>query len=537
MMQTSSKTMLSLAQTNWQTRFSRAPTRTSEGTLREIVNRIGRYYGIPVVCELSEYASTASIDLAHHKITLPTYLTKAHLPRIVFYSRHEFLHAKVMPQTAHMQAYYIALAAERGVKAPAVFANLFADQTINDYGMREEPFKLEFTKGCAAFYKDRASKLRKQEQPAAWALWHFFNMLQRAEEYVATPRKQAKMKSNSRLQLTETMKELYRLVFLDERPLEERYKEAAEIARDLFKEDESEQRGAVPCGHDELPPIKDPKELQEWVEKMRRLSPDSAMKGARASGSKRVLLDYAELQALDAYIISQSKAAAQKAKETAGGEFADDMWTPEDRVDELDMRLTLQTSGVFVPYLTAVRRTAGTEMLEESHGAGLQAYVLDVSGSMMDDLDIVAMLCFAISLHAKRRRDEVAMLTFSDQHDPAFLLKPGHSYEQIRPILESLEGGGSTYLAPALTWLNEYSGQRRLKPTAILFTDTGIFDSSEALSELQRTRQLGGTTILVNTSKFFSGWVQTAKEQGLLDAFQVDYEHLDNIQRILQRVA
>jgi Mg-chelatase subunit ChlD len=480
--------------------------------------------------------STASIVLAHHKITLPTYLTRAHLPRIVFYCRHEFLHAKIMPQTAHMQAYYIALAAERGVKAPAVFANLFADQVINDYGMREDPFRLEFTKGCAAFYKDRASKLKNRGQPAAWALWHFLNMFQRTEEYVATPRKASRTKTNNQLQLTETMKELYRLVFLDERPLEERYKEAAELARDLFKEDGS-QRGATPCDHDAFPPIEEPKELQEWVEKMRRLSPDSAMKGARASGSKRVLLDYAEIQALDAYIISLSKAAAQKAKETAGGEFADDVWTPQDRVDELDMRLTLQTSGVFVPYLTAVRRTAGTEILEECYGAGLQAYVLDVSGSMMDDLDIVAMLCFAMSLHAKRRRDEVAMLTFSDQHDPAFLLKPGHSYEQIRPILESLEGGGSTYLAPALTWLNEYSGQRRLKPTVIMFTDTGIFDSSETLGELQRTRQLGGTTILVNTSKFLSGWVQTAKAQALLEAFQVDYEHLDNIQRILQRVA
>ncbi len=529
--------MDSLALSNLRYGFSRVPTRTSEDTLREVVNQIGRYYQIPVVCELAEHASTASIDLARHKITLPTYLTKAHLPRIVFYCRHEFLHAKVMPRTAHMQAYYIALAAERGVKDPAVFANLFADQIINDYGMREEPFKLEFTKGCAAFYKDRASKLRKQNQPAAWALWHFFNMVQRAEEYVATPGKQAKTKWNKGLQRTEMMKELYRLVFLDERPLEERYKDAAELAQGLFKEDESEQRGVTPCGHDELPPIEDPKELQEWVEKMRRLNPDSAMKGARVSGSKRVLLDYAEIQALDAYIISQLKAAAQKAKEAASGDFADAVWTPEDRVDELDMRLTLQTGGVFVPYLTAVRRSAGTEMLEESQGAGLQAYALDVSGSMMGSLDVVAMLCFAMSLHAKRRRDEVAMLTFSNPSGPSFLLKPGHSYEQIRPILENLEGGGSTYLAPALTWLNEYCGQRRLKPTVILFSDTDIYDESKALSELQRTRQIGGTTVLVNTSKFWSSWVQTAKEEGLLDAFQVDYEHLGNIQRILQRVA
>jgi len=503
-------------------------------TIRNIVNQIGAFYKIPVVCEFAEYASTASINLSHHKLTLPAFLTKAHLPRIVFYARHEFLHAKVMPQTAHMRAYYVALAAEHGVKAPDLFANLFADQIINDDGMREEPFKFEFTKGCWQFYRDRAAKVRKEKNPAAWAVWHFNNMEQRADEYVG------KRRAAKRPQPSEEMKRLYELAFIDQRPLEERYREAAELAKGFFDENVSvahglTSHGSTPCDRDDLPPIEDPRELNEWMQKMRRLSRASAMKGARASGSKRVLLDYAEISGLEEYIVSQSRAAA-KAKEAGGGEFADATWTPEDRVDELDMRLTLQTSGVFVPYLTALRLTSGTDVLEESQGAGLQAYMLDVSGSMIGDLDTVAMLCFAISLHAKRRGDEIAMLTFSNPDSPQFLLKPSRNYERIRPILESVGGGGLTFLAPALAWLNEYCSQRRLKPTAILFTDADIYDPERALCELQRTKQLGGATILVNTTENRPSWVRTGVEQGLLEAFQVDYEHLNNVQRILTNI-
>jgi Mg-chelatase subunit ChlD len=147
------------------------------------------------------------------------------------------------------------------------------------------------------------------------------------------------------------------------------------------------------------------------------------------------------------------------------------------------------------------------------------------------------MLCFATSRHARTRRDEIAILTFSDADTPEFLLKPCRDYDQVRPILEKLEGGGSTYLAPALRWLNQYCREKRLKPTAIVFSDTMIADDDKTLEELKKTREdLHGTSILVNTETRDDPWVRIAMQQELLENFHVNHDQFGNIQQILTRV-
>lgn len=206
--------------------LSRIPTRTSPDTLLSIVQRIGAFYKLPLVCHLDENAKTAAIDLTQNTIILPAYLTKCHLPKVVFYSLHEMLHAKVMPCTSHMQAYYVALAAERGVKAPEVLSNLVFDQIVNDHGMVESPFGEEFRKGCAAFYRDRALKVRKQKDAALWAHWHFGNMNQRCSVIQGK-----KIKIAKDVPSPEILVKLYALVFQDPRPFEARYREICTIAR------------------------------------------------------------------------------------------------------------------------------------------------------------------------------------------------------------------------------------------------------------------------------------------------------------------
>jgi len=433
-----------------------------------------------------------------------------------------------------MQAYYVALAAERGVKAPEVLSNLVFDQIVNDHGMVESPFGEEFRKGCAAFYRDRALKVRKQKDAALWAHWHFGNMNQRCSVIQGK-----KIKIAKDVPSPEILVKLYALVFQDPRPFEARYREICTITKDWFAVDENmgDYSAAWPCGGREpLPPIADPKELEEWIAKMRSLSRKNGLRGARASGSKRVLLDYAELSSLEEYIIAQSN-QARRAKAVGGSESPDEIWSPADRVDELDLQLTLQSSGIFLPYVTALRRVAGTDTTEESQGTGIQAYILDVSGSMSASMDLVAMLCFATSRHARTRRDEIAILTFSDADTPEFLLKPCRDYDQVRPILEKLEGGGSTYLAPALRWLNQYCREKRLKPTAIVFSDTMIADDDKTLEELKKTREdLHGTSILVNTETRDDPWVRIAMQQELLENFHVNHDQLGNIQQILTRV-
>lgn len=507
--------------------FSRTPTRTSADTVLSIVHQVGAFYKLPLTCSLDEQARTASIDLSQNTITLPAYLTKANLPKILFYSEHEILHAIKMPRTAHMQAYYVALAAEKGVKAPETLANLVFDQDVNNHGMIESPFREEFRKGCAAFYHDRTLRL-KQYSPQ-WASWHFGNMNRRCAEILGKAKRE-------KTPPPEVMSKLYTLIFKDERPFEARYKDVCEITKDWFEENEDCSDAPSPCGQNSLPPIRDPKELEEWIKKIRTLSRKSGIRGARASGSKRVLMDYAEIASLEEYIISQQN-RVRKSKATGGPESPDAMWTPADRIDELDLRLTLQTSGIFLPYVTALKRVAGADTTEEAQGSGLQAYILDVSGSMYGNLDLVAMLCFAISRNAKRKLDEVAILTFSDANSPEFLLKPGREYDRMRPILEKLEGGGSTYLAPALEWLNKYCTEKRLKPTAIIFTDTAIGDPDESLLELQITREkLHGTSILINTEAYALDWVSAAKHRGFLEAFRVNSDHLGDVQRILTHI-
>ena len=215
--------------------FSRIPTRTSPDTLLSIVQRLGAFYKLPLVCHLDENAKTAAIDLSQNAIILPSFLTKAHLPKILFYTLHEMLHAKVIPCTAHMRAYYVALAAERGVKAPEVLSNLVFDQVVNDHGMVESPFREEFRKGCAAFYHDRALKVRKQKDAALWAHWHFGNMNVRCDEIKGKSTKVMDRDAPS----PETLARLYALVFQDPRPFEARYSEICTITKDWFAADEN----------------------------------------------------------------------------------------------------------------------------------------------------------------------------------------------------------------------------------------------------------------------------------------------------------
>lgn len=516
--------------------LSRMPTRTSPDTLMSIVQRLGAFYKMPLVCHIDENARTAAIDLTQNTIILPAWLTKANLPKILFYTLHEILHQHVMPCTSHMQAYYVALAAEHGVKAPETLSNLVFDQIVNDYGMVESPFREEFRKGCAAFYHERALKVKKQSG-ALWARWHFGNMNQRCREIQG----KAPKTSNKYEASLEILAKLYEVVFQDSRVFEARYREICTITKDWFAADESPRDYGLawPCGAGErspFPPIADPKQLEEWIAKMRSLSRKNGLRGARASGSKRVLMDYAELSSMEEYIIAQSN-QARRAKSVGGSETPDEIWSPADRVDELDLRLTLQSSGIFLPYVTALRRVAGTDATEENQGTGIQAYILDTSGSMSASMDLVAMLCFATSRHARTRHDEIAILTFSDADTPEFLLKPCRDYDQVRPILEKLEGGGSTYLAPALNWLNQYCQEKRLKPTVIIFSDTMIFDDAKTLEELKKTREgLHGTSVLVNTETRDDPWVRTAMQQGILENFHVDHDHLGDVQRILTHV-
>jgi Mg-chelatase subunit ChlD len=492
---------------------SHIPTRTSAKTVEEIVSYVGGYFRLPITCRLEENTGPL-IDMRQSAIVLPMWLTKANSPKIFFVVTHECGHVVVFPKTAHQSIYYEAWARQIGVKDAKRFLNILADQLVNNACMEETPFKEEVIEGCADFYKPK----RRRAQTDA-ERWHFQNSYRRVQEIRGKRMMPFK---------NEREKRLYALVFHDEREFDKRFPEIAELARDWF----DNVRWAPQAF---LPSIDDPEEFENWLKKIGQLRKECVLDTLRSQPSRRLLMDYIELASFDEWIIAQSN-AEKKAKERSGRGEMLDVWSTDDRVSELEMQRTIQTHGVFIPSVTALKYTSGAEDAERVMGVGLQASIVDQSGSMLDSIDLVALICFASIKHAEARGDEIALLSFSGPSEPKFHLKPTRNYAAARPILEEIQASGSTHLSPALKWLVEHCQPRRLKPTAIIFSDTMIADEQDSLVWLKTISEIGGTTIIVSTFSPASDWVQVAQRDLGAQCFTVDYENLGNIQQILKCV-
>lgn len=505
-------------------RFEYAPTRTSEKTVEDIVAHIGQYYSLPLAVRFDEETSTAYIDAVQHLIVLPTWIVKAQVPKIYFLVAHEQLHPQILPRSIHEKMYLEALARERGIENPELFLNLVADQLVNNEGLTEPPFKDQFAKGCASFY--RASFAKAKKQGFDIALWHAGNCLRRTLEVQG---RRYPAFGN------QTEEKLFKLAFHDERPFEHRYLEIIELVKPWFRREEGRMPWLCNMGESSFPPITNPKEFEEWTKKIGKLDPKAVLASLKKGGDRRVLFDYCELKSFEAYIVAQMNAEKKAAQKSGLGESLG-IWHPTDRATELDMQKTLSSYGVFLPSLTAVKRTEGCEALEETRGKGLQCFILDQSGSMFGSIDLVAIIAWAAVRCARARGDEIAMLSFSDPDKPRFLLEPTTAYDSARQILEEIQAEGSTHLSPCLQWLTEYSREKRLKPTVIIFTDTAIYDEEQSLQQLRRIKELGGLTIIVSTTSQEFPWVTQAEAEFSTKCFRVNYENLNNIDEILAQV-
>jgi Mg-chelatase subunit ChlD len=497
-----------------------APSRTSQQTVEDIVRYVGKYYDLPLSVRFDERIRTAAVDMRQNLMLLNPLLTKAKSPKIIFYTGHECAHVRIFPRTAHEQLYYEAWARQLGIRCARRFLNRVADQLVNDHCLTEPPFKEEFTKGCESFYRIALSKVKRHG--TSGDLWHFGNSYRRVlevrEKKVPPFRNQAE-------------EELFKLVFHDMQPFDKRFPRIVELARELLQDEEDERL----TDETMLPPIVTPKEYEEWMKKIGRLRKDAVLQSLRNYSSRRILMDYVTLKAFDEYIIAQSN-MEKRARQRSGRGDTLDVWHPADRVGDLEIQRTLQSYGVFIPSVTALKRVSGVEEEEKRHGCGLQAHVLDCSGSMIESIDLVAMICFASIKHAEYRGDEIALLSFSNEDSPMFHLKPTRNYSAARPVLQEIQAEGGTYMAPALRWLADYCQHRRLKPTVIIYSDTMIADPNDSVVELRRLAATGGGIILVNTIQYDSRWVQEAMSGLRMHQFRVDYENLANIQSILRYV-
>ncbi len=79
-------------------------------------------------------------------------------------------------------------------------------------------------------------------------------------------------------------------------------------------------------------------------------------------------------------------------------------------------------------------------------------FVLDASDSMTEgnQLQVARIAIFALLASAERRRDRVALVTFSDQH-ARVALEPTSAVIRARRAVESVELGGATPLAAGLS--------------------------------------------------------------------------------------
>ncbi len=507
--------------------FRFAPTRASTKTIEAIVDVLCRYYGVSFSVRFDESAHTSSINLQTGEITLPSWLTKSNQPKIISYANHEPWHAmpsraKSEPKTKHRKLLLEARAVQNGINQAALAVNMITDLIINDAALDDTPFPEDLPVGFESIWKQMRTKAKRHKDELF--IWFAETQLARLKERAG--------KSSRPTQ----PEELYTLLYHDQRSLDNRFDAICRHLKPFFAQ--APWKRQPPCGYDsdELPPITDPEDYKRWSREISRLPAGTVFKAGKdlaSRGDRRVLFDVAELAAWNMFIVAVQQ-AEEKAQKKTGMEADYETWRIEDPVEQLDIPATLKRHGVFIPGITTLKRVGGVEETQESHGRGLLVFVLDLSGSMFQDIALVALLCWASVLCAKKRGDEIAMASFGASR--RWLMEPCKDYERARSILEEVQATeASTHLAPALRMVHRYASENRLKPTLVIFSDCAVFDEVDAVKELRTMQDLEGQAIIASTTPV-TDWLRQAKQEGLTEVFQVDYENIGDMGKILTRL-
>ena len=176
-------------------------------------------------------------------------------------------------------------------------------------------------------------------------------------------------------------------------------------------------------------------------------------------------------------------------------------WRVGDKIEDLDVLTTVQTSGIAIPNITTVKR-ARSDKGETERGKGSSiCLVVDKSASTYGDvIDREVEACFAIVENARHFGDKVSLLTFSGGLYVKGAIEPSFDYDHVEDKLVRLEGAGGTVIAPALKRARDFAVKEG-KQTTYIATDCGVWDMERAFTILEELASYGKIVLFfVSTS-------------------------------------
>ncbi len=268
----------------------------------------------------------------------------------------------------------------------------------------------------------------------------------------------------------------YHLLFIDERPINNRVKDLAILLKPLFQNPSASQpkiRG-LPLPGNEMP-FDDPLEendMKEIAKELEDLFPDDElMNKMRVDDNKKLLRQLRRRRALGLALPKLESSAINLKMRMQSG-----MWTPGKAATDLDLKSSIASFGRIIPGET----TLGIKSVEGAlctDGVGFQlTMLLDVSRSMNRNNRVERMIDAAVALNraAKKNSYSVSIITFGER--ARMIQQPTLDHAAAEETIFELNATeDDTNIYPALQMIK--SSHR--KPLVYILTDAGIYDIIE----------------------------------------------------------
>ncbi|KPQ43779.1 MAG: hypothetical protein MPEBLZ_01653 [Candidatus Methanoperedens nitroreducens] len=393
---------------------------------------------------------------------------------------HEFGHRVYFPETRAKQEVYSIVAEQAGIPKHSTgrFLNIIGDLLINRANLYDLWHK-QMYRGLKESYFSP-----KKESKVYDDYTFFLNILNASlHEY----------RSHKTPVLTSIEEKAYNLLFRDVRPNKDRVKDLAALLKPLFQTQhlpEIKKRGRMPLPGSEMPFSEDLKDddMREIAKELEDL-----LQGADVPESikenKRLLRELRRRRALGLALPRiESSSVNLKTRSPSG------MWSPEESVNDLDIKSSIASYGRIIPGETTLRiRTLEGPLCVDGTGYQL-TMLLDVSTSMKINGRDERMIDAAVALNraAKKNNHSVSIITFG-KHEKIVQVPTLDHIAAEEKIFGIETNQDDTKIYPALQLIK--TGSR--KPLVYILTDAGIYDIIERkVAESLRKITIGGKCIL-----------------------------------------
>ena len=212
---------------------------------------------------------------------------------------------------------------------------------------------------------------------------------------------------------------------------------------------------------------------------------------------------HARLRVLESLARVSSKVEATTKRLQAERYEGMESWRIGDSLHELDAKATLERSGLILPGVTTLRKRRGRSHEARSSLPAL-CLVVDNSGSTQGTV-IQGELDAAVALLEVARHTKVSVSAVVFGSNVAASVAPGHGYDEIELLFGGLSGqSGGTCLVPALRQALQWLPKDGIKMGTLIFTDSYIYDTVEAVPLLASLTARGPVVFLCVDDKLDS---------------------------------